>query len=96
MICVKDAAGDEDEKDFTLKDLFTWLKFPFFVGVCMVICQQFTGVNSVVFYSNDMFKDSGIDPTLATIMVLTFKLFVTISLGLVIELAGRKTMLTIG
>ena len=96
MICVMDAAGDKDKEDFTVKDLFTWLKYPFFVGICMVICQQFTGVNSVVFYSNDMFKDSGMDPTQATIIVLSFKLVVTISLGLVIELAGRKKMLTIG
>jgi hypothetical protein len=54
----------ETGNTISMKDLFTYLKYPLFIGSALGFFQQFTGINSVIFYSNQIFdqtSDSGDD-----------------------------------
>ena len=51
----KDVQGDSGEQ-ITYEDLFTTLRYPVIIGVAIVFFQQFTGINSVTFYSNVIFE----------------------------------------
>jgi len=45
------------EETVTLKDMFNSYYFKaFWIGCVLSIVQQLSGINAVVFYSNDLFK----------------------------------------
>jgi hypothetical protein len=70
---------------------------PFIIAIALMFFQQFSGINAVMFYSNDIFEDSGssLDPSYATITVSASMVFATIFGSLVIDKLGRKILLLI-
>lgn len=61
----------------------------------LMLFQQFSGINAVIFYTNTIFESAGsnIDPSLATIIVGIVQTIATIISSLLIEKAGRKILL---
>lgn len=61
----------------------------------LMLFQQFSGINAVIFYTNNIFQSAGsdIDPALATIIVGIVQTIFTVISSLLIEKAGRKILL---
>lgn len=56
--------------------------------------QQFSGINAVIFYTNDIFKAAGgIDSGIATIIVGVMQVVATFASGLVVDRLGRRILL---
>ncbi|CAB4003094.1 solute carrier family 2, facilitated glucose transporter member 1-like [Paramuricea clavata] len=72
------------------------LRFPLFLSVLLQISQQFSGINSVMYYSTSTFRRAGIsDPDVATCGTsIVSILMVGISVFLVERLGRRTLMLT--
>jgi hypothetical protein len=70
---------------------------PFIIALALMFFQQFSGINAVMFYSNDIFEQSGssLDPSIATIIVSGSMTLATIFGSLVIDKLGRKILLLI-
>ncbi|KAI5641006.1 sugar transporter domain-containing protein [Phthorimaea operculella] len=67
----------------------------FVCSLGLMFFQQFSGINAVIFYTNNIFQSagSGIDPTIATIIVGIVQMLATFVSSLIIEKAGRKILL---
>ncbi|KAK9502080.1 hypothetical protein O3M35_012682 [Rhynocoris fuscipes] len=71
--------------------------------LALVIClglmlfQQLSGINIVIFYTGNIFKDAGstLDPALATIFVGLAQVVSTVVSGILIDKAGRKILLQV-
>eukprot|EP01134_Creolimax_fragrantissima_P006395 CFRG6395T1 len=67
------------------------------IGIVLMIGQQLSGINAVMFYSNSIFAAAGMDNAeAATIMVSGFNVLTTFPAISVIERAGRKFLLVAG
>lgn len=69
------------------------------IGIMMMLAQQLSGINAIIFYSTSVFESSGLNTKnaqYATLGVGVANVIMTlVSVG-VIEKAGRKTLLLIG
>lgn len=86
---------------FSIFDLFkkSSLRKPLNVAIMMMLAQQFTGINAIIFYSTDVFRGVGLtldDAQYATIVLGAANVVVTIFAIFSIDKAGRKTMLLVG
>lgn len=63
----------------------------------LMIFQQLSGVNGVLFYANDIFKKSGgfISPGSCSILVGTVQVIATLVSTILIDKAGRKVLLVV-
>ncbi|XP_015601201.1 solute carrier family 2, facilitated glucose transporter member 1 isoform X3 [Cephus cinctus] len=85
----------------TLKELFfnSALRIPLIICVMVMLAQQFSGINAVMFYSTEIFitaklaKDSA---KLATMGVGAMNVVMTLVSLVLVEKAGRKTLLLVG
>ncbi|KAL0811515.1 hypothetical protein ABMA28_009906 [Loxostege sticticalis] len=61
----------------------------------LMFFQQFSGINAVIFYTNNIFQSAGsdIDPAIATIIVGVVQTIATYISSLLIERAGRRILL---
>lgn len=61
----------------------------------LMFFQQFSGVNAVIFYTNNIFRSAGSDipPAIATIIVGVVQTIATYVSSLLIEKAGRRILL---
>lgn len=68
---------------------------PLGIGLTLLLIQQFSGIDSVIFFTVDIFRASGnsIDDNVATIMVGLLQLGSNIMALFVIDRAGRKPLL---
>lgn len=68
---------------------------PLGIGLTLLLIQQFSGIDSVIFFTVDIFRASGssIDDNLATIMVGALQLGSNLTALFVIDRAGRKPLL---
>ncbi|KAI3890494.1 hypothetical protein MKX03_025036 [Papaver bracteatum] len=65
------------------------------IGVGLMVCQQFGGINGVVFYLRQTFVSAGFPPDLGTTICAILPIFVT-SLGVsLIDRAGRRALLLV-
>lgn len=64
-------------------------------GLGLMFFQQFSGINAVIFYTNNIFQSAGsnIPPVIATIIVGVVQTIFTVVSSLVIERAGRRILL---
>ncbi|KAJ1525394.1 hypothetical protein ONE63_010209 [Megalurothrips usitatus] len=85
----------------TMKEMFTnpLLRIPLFISMMIMICQQLSGINAVMFFSTKIFKlanlsDSGAQ--YATLGMGSMNVVMTLVSLVLVEKAGRKTLLLIG
>jgi len=91
----------EEEKNDSWKEVFSvWLRPAMIIGIFLMFFQQFTGINTVIYYAPTIFQMTGFQSAEAAI-------FATIIVGLVndsmtivsiklIDKLGRKPLLYIG
>jgi len=92
------AAGREDARNSPR--LFTREhRFPIFLAMSVAALSQFSGINAVLYYLNDIFVEAGFNTTSAglqaVIIGLTNFIFTIIAMAL-IDKVGRKALLLIG
>jgi len=85
----------------TLKEMLTnySLRAPLIIAMMMMLAQQLSGINCAMFYSTDIFKNAGLDDQAsqsATLGMGTMNVLMTFVSLVLIEKAGRKTLMVIG
>lgn len=67
------------------------------ISLGLMFFQQVSGINAVIFYTNDIFgaADTGIQPTLATIIVGVMQVIATFVATVIVDRAGRRILLLI-
>lgn len=85
----------------TLREVFSarWRR-RLVIGVLIAVFQQMSGVNALIFFSNDIFK-IGADPQsnqpmVYTIIMSAIQIVITFIASLVVERSGRRLLLLIG
>ncbi|XP_006624016.1 facilitated trehalose transporter Tret1 isoform X2 [Apis dorsata] len=70
---------------------------PVFISLGLMFFQQFSGINAVIFYTVQIFKDAGstIDENLSTIIVGLVNFISTFVAAMIIDRLGRKMLLYI-
>ncbi|XP_075212809.1 facilitated trehalose transporter Tret1-like [Lycorma delicatula] len=76
-------------KKATLKSLF--------ISLGLMVFQQMSGINAVIFYSVDIFKAAGstLDPSVCAIIVGVIQVIATYSAMMLVDRAGRRILLLI-
>uniref|UniRef100_A0A1B6F454 Major facilitator superfamily (MFS) profile domain-containing protein n=1 Tax=Cuerna arida TaxID=1464854 RepID=A0A1B6F454_9HEMI len=75
------------------------LRIPLMIAVVIMLGQQFSGINAVIFYSTDIFKTANLkdsEAQLATLLMGVVNVMMTVVSLVLVEKAGRKTLLLIG
>ncbi|XP_012270773.1 solute carrier family 2, facilitated glucose transporter member 1 isoform X3 [Orussus abietinus] len=85
----------------TLKELFVnpALRIPLIIAVMIMFAQQLSGINAVMFFSTKIFTMAQLDKNAAqsaTMGVGAMNVFMTIVSLILVEKAGRKTLLLVG
>ncbi len=94
-------AGGADNERGSLRELLVrWLRPALIIGVAVMFFQQFTGINTVIYYAPTIFEMAGFDSASsamsATVIVgVVNVLFTIVSLRLIDRL-GRKPLLYVG
>jgi MFS transporter, SP family, arabinose:H+ symporter len=91
---IDESRGAADERLFSRKH-----SFPVFLAVSLAMFNQFSGINAVLYYLNDIFAKAGftkVSGDLQAVAVGATNLIFTILAMSVIDKAGRKTLLLIG
>lgn len=83
--------------DARLSDLFTVRSnmMALFISLSLMLFQQFSGINAVIFYAQSIFEAAGstLPPALCTIIVGVVQVVMTVCSALLIEKAGRRILL---
>lgn len=75
------------------------LRMPLIISLVVMLSQQLSGINAVIFFSTDIFKSAGLAENVAlyaTIGMGTINVIMTIISLVLVEKAGRKTLHLIG
>ena len=85
----------------TLREMFTnpSLRSPLIIAVMMMLAQQLSGINAVIYFSTDIFKSAGLSTETsqyATLGMGGMNVLMTIVSLILIERAGRKTLMLVG
>merc|ERR1711881_196430 len=85
----------------TLKEMLTngSLRKPLIIAMMMMLAQQLSGINCAIFYSTKIFKLAGLgaqESQSATLGMGSMNVLMTIVSLILIEKAGRKTLMLIG
>ena len=85
----------------TLKEMLTngSLRQPLIIAMMMMLAQQLSGINCAIFYSTEIFKNAGLDAQAsqsATLGMGSMNVLMTFVSLVLIEKAGRKTLMVIG
>lgn len=69
----------------------------FLICVALMFFQQFSGINAVIFFAQQIFSDAntGIDPGTCTLLVGIVQVVMTFVSAALVERAGRKILLVI-
>lgn len=90
---------ETEEDKGSLKDIFVSpvTRKAFIICIGLMMCQQFSGVVAIVFFTVQIFNDAGssLSPNLSTIMVGAVQLAVTYLSSLLVDRAGRKILMII-
>ncbi|XP_017785424.1 PREDICTED: solute carrier family 2, facilitated glucose transporter member 1-like isoform X2 [Nicrophorus vespilloides] len=85
----------------TIRELLTnnSLRIPLIISVVIMLAQQFSGINAVMFFSTQIFMEAGLtaeNASYATMGMGSINVLMTIVSLVLVEKAGRKTLLLIG
>lgn len=84
---------DAQRGQLTARDIFSpKYKKRVIIGALMSIFQQFSGINAIIFFSNQIFTGDTTELTLDTAILDIFQLVSTLLAGFVIERFGRKLL----
>jgi SP family facilitated glucose transporter-like MFS transporter 1 len=75
------------------------LRIPLFISIMIMLAQQLSGINAIMFYSTNIFEMAQLDADQAqnaTIGVGVVNVLMTFVSMILVEKAGRKTLLLIG
>ncbi|XP_039490349.1 facilitated trehalose transporter Tret1-2 homolog isoform X1 [Drosophila santomea] len=87
---------DQTGADASVKDLFSnrASRNGMVISVLLMVFQQFSGINAVIFFMNQIFLSSRtLNPDVCTIVVGVVQVIMTLTSSLLIEKAGRKILL---
>ncbi|KAF5785115.1 putative major facilitator, sugar transporter, major facilitator superfamily [Helianthus annuus] len=65
------------------------------IGVGLMVCQQFGGINGICFYTSSIFESAGFPGDLGTIIYALLQIVVTALNALFLDKAGRKPLLLV-
>ncbi|HNW56387.1 MAG TPA: D-xylose transporter XylE [Bacteroidales bacterium] len=97
-VILQEIKGTMDED----KDSAPWLSFGFFVifiGIMLSVFQQFVGINVVLYYAGNIFRNMGASTDsslLQTIIVGSVNLVFTVVAIMTVDKFGRKPLMIIG
>jgi len=85
----------------TLKEMITngSLRQPLIIAMMMMLAQQLSGINCAIFYSTDIFEKAGLNEQEsqgATLGMGSMNVLMTVVSLILIEKAGRKTLMLVG
>ncbi|XP_025414369.1 solute carrier family 2, facilitated glucose transporter member 1-like isoform X2 [Sipha flava] len=85
----------------TLREMLSnpMLKIPLGISVMIMLCQQLSGINAVMFFSTKIFEMAQMSPDgakYATLGMGSLNVIMTLTSLFLVELSGRKTLLLIG
>ncbi|AJY74940.1 sugar porter family MFS transporter [Paenibacillus beijingensis] len=92
-------ASFQEEKETKGQRLSSGLRFALMLGIVLAILQQVTGINAVMYYAPEIFKETGAGTNSAliqTILVGAINFLFTILALWLIDKAGRKALLIVG
>ncbi|XP_060927990.1 solute carrier family 2, facilitated glucose transporter member 8 isoform X1 [Limanda limanda] len=96
--CARIESGcDERGSGFQMSDLKDpGVYKPLLIGVLLMIFQQFTGINAIMFYAETIFEQAHFkESDLASVIVGLIQVVVTAVAALIMDKAGRKVLLII-
>ncbi|KAM9858733.1 solute carrier family 2, facilitated glucose transporter member 8 [Aulostomus maculatus] len=90
-------ACDEQGSSFQLSDLKDPGVFkPLVIGIMLMICQQMTGINAIMFYAENIFEQAHFkESDLASVIVALIQVVFTGVAALIMDKVGRKVLLII-
>ncbi|KAH1194843.1 Sugar transporter ERD6-like 7 [Glycine max] len=65
------------------------------IGIGLMVCQQFGGINGICFYTSSIFELAGFSPTIGTITYACLQIVITGLGAALIDKAGRKPLLLV-
>ncbi|CAH0557960.1 unnamed protein product [Brassicogethes aeneus] len=85
----------------TVREMITnsALRIPLIIALMVMLAQQLSGINAVMFFSSKIFQMAGLQPpssTYATLGMGAINVLMTLVSMVLVEKAGRKTLLLIG
>ena len=91
----------DEENRSSVKQIFTpWLKYPLIIGVGIMILTEFTGIDTIVYYTPKIFKIAGYisneQSILPAIIVGGSNVFFTIVSIFLVDRIGRRRLYFIG
>ncbi|XP_041983888.1 solute carrier family 2, facilitated glucose transporter member 1-like [Aricia agestis] len=97
----QEAEKGKVSKKVTLRELFgnRSLRQPLIIAMTVMAAQQLSGINATMFFSTDIFTQAGLDEAqsqYATLGMGTVNVVMTVISLLLVERAGRKTLLLAG
>ncbi|KAJ8706585.1 hypothetical protein PYW07_012663 [Mythimna separata] len=97
----QEAEKNKISKKVTLRELFSnrQLRQPLLIAMVVMVAQQFSGINAVIFFSTDIFtrvKLTTSQSQYATLGMGAMNVVMTVISLLLVERAGRKTLLLSG
>lgn len=69
---------------------------PFVIGILLMLFQQFSGINAIMFYAETIFEDAGFkNSSIASVIVGAIQVVFTAAAALIMDKAGRKILLIV-
>ncbi|KAG6459893.1 hypothetical protein O3G_MSEX011660 [Manduca sexta] len=97
----QEAEKNKVSKKITLRELLVkrQLRQPLLIAIIVMIAQQLSGINVVIFFSTDIFRKANLSDAqsqYATLGMGAMNVVMTVISLLLVEIAGRKTLLLTG
>lgn len=97
----QEAEKNKISKKVTLRSLFgdRSLRQPLLIAMVVMVAQQLSGINAVIFFSTSIFQSANLSESqsqYATLGMGAMNVVMTVISLLLVEIAGRKTLLLIG
>ncbi|KAG8447570.1 hypothetical protein GDO86_014900 [Hymenochirus boettgeri] len=92
-----ESSGDDQETSLAFAELRNPAIYkPFLIGILMMVFQQFTGINAIMFYADTIFEEANFkNSRLASVIVGLVQVVFTAIAAMIIDKTGRKVLLLI-
>ncbi|CAG7718425.1 unnamed protein product [Allacma fusca] len=98
LAVIQKSVNESKQQSATFKDLLApAILKPTLIALALMLFQQLSGVNAVIFYTTEIFLDAGSDlePALCTIIVGIVQVVATVLSSILMDRAGRKLLLLV-